>query len=216
MRFVQTRLTPRDGGLHPVEERVAAAESLSRELLHNVSLLDDETAITLFRLTGDPDRARDIAATADAVLDYQVSEGTNSCTLYAHFVPTQEIIDLLRLFREHELILNMPIEYTEDGSLRARIVGNEAVIRDVIPLVPDGISMHLEELGDYQPQEERLFDKLTRRQQETLRVALDAGYYKVPREATLVEVADQLGRSDATVGEHLRKIEAQLMAAIVP
>jgi predicted DNA binding protein len=110
----------------------------------------------------------------------------------------------------------MPLEYTADGGLRAHIVGEEDVIREVIPKVPDGLGLNLEQISDYVPEEERLFSMLTPRQQETLQAALEVGYYRVPREATHQDIADHLDRSDGTVGEHLRKIEAKVMAAIAP
>jgi len=216
MRYVRTVITPQDGGLHPVDEALADDPDLTRELLHNISLLDDGTAITLFQLSGDIDRAREIADAAEGVLDYQVSAGDDHITVYAHFVPTDTIVQLLSLFREYELILDMPLEYTGQRSLRAHIVGEEAVIRDVIPRVPDDIGLTLERISDYVPEEERLFAMLTDRQQETLEAALAVGYYRVPREATHQEIADRLDRSDGTVGEHLRKIEAQVMTAIAP
>ncbi|MFQ3320647.1 MAG: putative DNA binding protein [Natronomonas sp.] len=216
MRYVRTVIIPREGGLHPVDERLAEEPNLTRELLHNISLLDDGTAITLFQLSGDADLASEIAEESDEVLDYQLSEGDDHITIYTHFMPTQDIVDLLSLFREYELILDMPLEYTADGSLRAHIVGEEDVIREVIPKVPDGIGLNLEQISDYVPEEERLFSMLTERQQETLQAALDVGYYRVPREATHQDIADYLDRSDGTVGEHLRKIEAKVMAAIAP
>lgn len=216
MRYVRTVIIPREGGLHPVDEMLASEPNLTRELLHNISLLDDGTAITLFQLSGDPERAHELAEESEAVLDYQLSEGDDHVTVYAHFVPNDTVTDLLSLFREYELILDMPLEYTTDGALRAHIVGEEAVIREVIPKVPDGIGLNLEQISDYVPEEERLFSMLTERQQETLQAALKVGYYQVPRQATHQDIADYLDRSDGTVGEHLRKIEAKIMAAIAP
>ena len=216
MRYVCTVITPREGGLHPVDEALAGESDLERELLHNISLLDDGTAITLFQLSGAPGRADDIARASEEVLGHQLSEGDDHVLVYLHFVPTDTIVDLLGLFRRYELILDMPLEYTADGSLRCHVVGEEAIFREVIPKVPDNIGLDLEQISDYVPEEERLYAMLTERQQETLRAALDAGYYNVPREATHEEIAGRLDRSDGTVGEHLRKIEATVMAAIAP
>lgn len=42
-------------------------------------------------------------------------------------------------------------------------------------------------------------------ERETLRVALEKGYFEVPRAASLVEVADELGRSDVEVSQQLRR-----------
>jgi hypothetical protein len=216
MRYVRTVIIPREGGLHPVDETLAAEPDLSRELLHNISLLDDGTAITLFQLSGDAERAREIAEESAEILDFQLSEGEDHVTVYAHFVPNETVEALLSLFREYELVLDMPLEYTSDGGLRAHIVGEEDVIREVIPKVPDGIGLNLEQISDYVPEEERLFSLLTDRQQETLQAALEVGYYEVPRQATHKDIAEKLDRSDGTVGEHLRKIEAKVMAAIAP
>lgn len=216
MRYVRTVIIPREDGLHPVDETLAAEPNITRELLHNISLLDDDTAITLFQLSGDVERMREIASESPEILEYQISEGEDHVTIYAHFVPNDTVVDLLSLFREYELILDMPLEYTADGGLRAHIVGEEDVIREVIPKVPDGLGLNLEQISDYVPEEERLFSMLTPRQQETLQAALEVGYYRVPREATHQDIADHLDRSDGTVGEHLRKIEAKVMAAIAP
>jgi DNA-binding NarL/FixJ family response regulator len=216
MRYVRTVITPRAGGLHPVDEALADEPTLERELLHNISLLDDGTAITLCRPWGDTGRAARICRGAEAVREFLLSEGDDHVLVYSHFVPTDTIVELLGLFRAHELILDMPLEYTADGSLRCHIVGEESVLREVIPKVPDDIGLDLEQISDYVPEEERLYAMLTERQQETLRVALDVGYYSAPREATHEDIADRLDRSDGTVGEHLRKIEATVMAAIGP
>lgn len=46
---------------------------------------------------------------------------------------------------------------------------------------------------------------LTPSQREALTVALDHGYFEVPRRTTLVEIADRLGISDRAVSERLRR-----------
>ena len=83
MRYVRTVIIPREGGLHPVDERLAAAPNITRELLHNISLLDDDTAITLFQLSGDAERMREIASESPEILEYQISEGEDHVTIYA-------------------------------------------------------------------------------------------------------------------------------------
>lgn len=47
-------------------------------------------------------------------------------------------------------------------------------------------------------------DVLAAEEREALRVALEMGYFEVPRAATLVEVADELGSTDAEVSRRLR------------
>ena len=52
---------------------------------------------------------------------------------------------------------------------------------------------------------------LTDRQQEVLLAAVDAGYYRSPRESTLGEVADSLGVANATCSDVLHRAEGHLV-----
>lgn len=52
---------------------------------------------------------------------------------------------------------------------------------------------------------------LTARQRECLTVALREGYFAVPREATLAEVADRLGVDTSTASETIRRANARLV-----
>ena len=58
---------------------------------------------------------------------------------------------------------------------------------------------------------DRLFDGLTARQLEALRIALDAGYYEQPRGASIADLAEVTTVARATYEEHLRKAENKLV-----
>jgi predicted DNA binding protein len=45
---------------------------------------------------------------------------------------------------------------------------------------------------------------LTEAERETLRTALEMGYFEVPRATTIIEIADELDRSDVDVSQRLR------------
>lgn len=47
--------------------------------------------------------------------------------------------------------------------------------------------------------------ELSESERETLCAALEKGYFEVPRETTLNEVANELGRSDVEVSQQLRR-----------
>ena len=59
-----------------------------------------------------------------------------------------------------------------------------------------------------------LFDHLTDRQREVLRVAYYAGFFEWPRESTGQEVAAMLGVSQPTVNRHLRLAQGRLLAEL--
>ncbi len=54
-------------------------------------------------------------------------------------------------------------------------------------------------------------EDLTMTQTRTLLDALERGYYQVPRQTTLVELADMYGVSDQAVSERLRRATAKLI-----
>lgn len=49
------------------------------------------------------------------------------------------------------------------------------------------------------------FQKLSKSHHELLANAIDKGYFKIPRETTLVELADKQGVSDVEASEQLRE-----------
>lgn len=218
MRFVRTVLIPDGACLHPIDRRFAEEPTVRREFLHNVNLLSDGTVTVLYQLSGDVERARTIVDESPEIIDVQLSASRSHSTVtaYAHIEPVAGLTELLELLDRHPVIVDTPMEYTARGGLRVVVVGREGDIRSAAAAVPDGLRLKLEELGDYQPECERLFGSLTPRQKETLMAALDVGYYEVPREATHEDVAERLDRSDGTVGEHLRKIERDVFTAITP
>ena len=76
-----------------------------------------------------------------------------------------------------------------------------------------GISVDLE--GVHNPMEESgpPVGKLTAEQREALRIAFEAGYFSVPREITLVELAERLGISDSAVSQRIRRGLSKLLAS---
>lgn len=154
-----------------------------------------------------------LEATA-AVIRFDVSETGGALQAYTHFEPNETTLALLELTREHELVLDTPVEYGPDGSLRVAVIGEDDVVQSAVAAVPEGVRLELEQLSDYEPEQRELSSLLTARQHEILDAAVEVGYYEAPRDATHEDVADRVGVSTTTVGEHLRKIEARLLSEL--
>lgn len=56
---------------------------------------------------------------------------------------------------------------------------------------------------------------LSRRQRQVFTMAFERGYYELPRETTMVEIADDLGIDRRTVEEHRRRAERKLLESVV-
>ena len=46
-------------------------------------------------------------------------------------------------------------------------------------------------------------------------MAVEHGYYEIPRRATHEDIADELGCAPSTVDEHLRKAESRILTSLV-
>ncbi|WP_231990825.1 helix-turn-helix domain-containing protein [Natronobacterium gregoryi] len=57
-------------------------------------------------------------------------------------------------------------------------------------------------------------ERLTARQQETFQTARELGYFAIPREASIEDVADELGCAPGTASEHLRKAQQRVVGQL--
>ena len=60
-----------------------------------------------------------------------------------------------------------------------------------------------------------LEDRLTEKQRVALETAVEEGYYEWPRESTAEEVAESMGISSATLHQHLRRGEQEILSAFL-
>lgn len=82
--------------------------------------------------------------------------------------------------------------------------------------VDDEIAVELESVHDPGPPRELdLAVDLTDNQRAALKLALEAGYFEVPRRTTLGRLADELDISDSAVSQRLRRGTAKLLETMV-
>lgn len=218
MRFIDFRLTPPDGGFHPADQAVGQADDLRRIAIHQFRTLEDGTAVTLFEAAGDPDRAVELMDQEETVRSFDVSgtEGSQQLFVHSHVEVSETVGEVFGIAERHELVLDMPMRYAERGALDIRAIGKYETFRQAMSEIPEEIEFRLLRTGEYAPGGEGFFKQLTPRQQETLRTAVEVGYYQEPRRVTYQDIADRLDISAGTVGEHLRKIEARILTSVVP
>jgi DNA-binding CsgD family transcriptional regulator len=214
MRYATVVISPGDEGLHPADKALTDEPSVTRRAISQVTLLDDGTAVMLYRLHGDLARAGALLEACPEVIDSDVTEGSEGLA-YIHVDANETVESLLRILQENEIVIDPPIDCLPDGAVRVTLVGRSAAIRRAVDAVPGHLTMTLESLGDYQPDSSQLVARLTDRQREILEAAVELGYYEVPRRATHDEIAAEVGLSAGTVGEHLRKVEGKVLSTLV-
>jgi predicted DNA binding protein len=217
MRYLTVRLSAADGtGFHPLGERLTEAPSLRREAIHHVELLEDGTVLTLAEGSGDRGRYEEIMSSSSAVREYMVSGGERWMAV-SRFDPTEPVRRILEWRRRADVVVETPIPFEADGSQRVTLLGREAAFGDTFEAATaaESVSVEVVATGEYDPDAERFARALTTRQEEVLAAAVDVGYYRAPREATHEDVAEAVGLSPSTVGDHLRRIEERVFGVIV-
>lgn len=214
MRYVTMVMKPAEGYYNAVNRAVTHEPSITPVAIHGVELLDSGTVLQQTEVRGDLDRLREILAETDEILDYAVF-GDREGFAYTRYEPTELIEHLIENNRENELMVQWPVGYTEDGNQRITLVGHDEAFARAGTDEPEGVEVTVEEVGDFDPDQHRLYGLLTDRQQEVLEAAVELGYYDDPRRATQEDVADAVGVATGTVAEHLRKVETRLFQAIV-
>lgn len=95
----------------------------------------------------------------------------------------------------------------DDDRTSLSLVGEQETIANVIEAYESvGIAADLEKLGAYRGKP-NLLDDLTGRQREIIETAVDLGFYEVPREASVDDLAAELNLDPSTVAEHLQRAE---------
>lgn len=209
MRYLTLRLSSAVVTPHPAVKRGAVL---------NTELLDDGTLLELYRLDGDCEEIIEGIDQESSMIDFEVFETEgDQVYLLQHGHPNEQVRELFRLLRAYKLMLVPPIRFAHGSGVTIHVVGDATRLRDAYDAFPQEITEHttIEQVGQYTPHTAGLTALLTDRQREVLRVAIDVGYYSVPRRGTAEDVAVAIDTAPSTASEHLQKIEAKVLSNVL-
>lgn len=214
MRYLRVSLGFSPETRHPMHDLLVTHPEMSREELWTWRFVGQRPAL-LFRVVGPAgpyrDRIRDVETVAEFTL---TPADEDSVWAFVHAEPTSAEWDWVLAFARESVVVVPPVVYTDAGSAVFEVLGDPGDLRALLADLPDGVDATVERVGGYDPRRDP-GTALTERQREVLAAAVDLGYYDVPREATLAEVADELDIAGSTVSTHLRKAEAAVVREAV-
>jgi hypothetical protein len=212
IRYIRIALTPEGGQFHELDGVVDGAHGVVRDQLASIDLLQDESILLLYRLVTDRsvDDLDQLLSAPDCVRSSRVAAGEDGQYALCHVDPAEPLRTLLSIADEQALLVDDPIEFTDDGSMLVTVAGTERALRRGVAAVPESVTVRIEGVGDYHPAggSESL---LTSRQREALQAAVRLGYYEEPRETTCEEIAGVLDCTSSTANSLLRGAEARLV-----
>lgn len=216
MKHVRLELNAggREREIHPMYDLLANAEFVKRAKTTHWNYSSDNLGIMHY-VSGDGERFAERLDEIDDVLDYEMTD-VNETTFYAYLIcdltgPARRLFSALT---QGQLIVHHPIEWTEDGSSFVSVVGTSAEIQAAVEEVPDPVSVTIHRIGGIEQTTNAVEGSLSTRQRAAVESALALGYYEIPREATLEDVAEEMGCARSTAAEHLRKVEANVLTTV--
>ncbi|WP_276410101.1 helix-turn-helix domain-containing protein [Haloarcula halobia] len=217
MRYLQLQIRFPPAARHRMHQFLVEQDSLRRAYLRHWNFSNPEYVTTLLYVVGDvaEGKAAYLAAldTVDAIREYDVTPvDDRSFYVYIREISQGFASRLRALLTDTELLVVPPIEYGSDGEMLFEIAGKHDALQGLIADLPDHLSVSVSRLGEYDAYRELQVTALTNRQAEVLEVAREQGYYEIPRQASVRDVADEVGCSKSTAANHLRKAEARLVS----
>lgn len=196
----------------PIPEH-ADRDAADREELLSWQIHDEEGVVCFLSLVvGDLEACRAIVDDLDVVCRYDFTPvDKDTFYVYAEMEVRRADRTLLAVFNDRGVVLVPPVIYTNAATIHVTVLGTQAALRRVVDGFPDEVSVTVERVGEHCHLSGSLAGRLTRRQFETIDVARDLGYYAVPREATLSEVATALDCSESAASTLIRKAERALV-----
>ena len=212
MKRLRVSVSYTDETIHPMHAFVRDSPAVDREFVLNGQVTDGVETVLSY-VVGDAEAYTAALEANDAVLEYEVTPAEDGAGFFVY--ARQELDEtgavLAEAFTRETVVLVPPIAFHGDGTMRLSLLGSAADLRATLEALPDGVDVEVLEVGTRA--DAGGFERaLTGRQREAVRVARRLGYYEVPREVGIEEVAEELGCAVSTASELVRRAEAGLVA----
>ncbi len=218
MRYAKTAITWDSTEYHSIDTAITTDPTVAAEAIYYWHEGPENTFDGLYEYKGNMDRLAEILEDEPTVLDYETPASNDGLT-YIHYEGSDADQQMLDLFLEHNIVIKWPVSFIEQSraehGMYVTFLGGDTAIRDAIGSLPDVVDVELNGIGEYTGHLSNPLSVLTDRQLDVLDIALEKDYYSTPRQTTHEEIATELDISQATVADHLQRIESKLIGSIV-
>ncbi|ELY61541.1 helix-turn-helix domain-containing protein [Natronococcus jeotgali] len=160
--------------------------------------------------------------TIDLVEQYETSEGRCAATMLLRG-RLNEVTPLQALMYDGYLPLG-PTQLINGRECFDLLLDDRDELSKAIDLLSDFGSVRVEritqdfrrEIIPSRSEWQELLSSIPPRQREILNTAVERGYFEIPRQVTLEEIAEEMDITKTTASNHLRKVEQQLIKFVLP
>ncbi|AHG04267.1 bacterio-opsin activator [Halobacterium sp. DL1] len=212
MKSLELEIEYDEETIHPMHAFVCESPVVEREVLLE-GKRDGDTRTLLFYVEGDRAAYESVLAERPGVREHDVTaEGDDAFYVYTRVENRDAEVPVFEAFDQRTLVVVPPIEFRSDRTARFTVVGHPDDLQAAIDGMPDGTVPTVRRVGDYTG---TVDDGLTDRQREALAAAWDAGFYEVPRNGGIEDVAAALDCAVSTASDLLRRAESRLVGDVL-
>lgn len=214
MKRVLITIDPSDIPLSPVYEAIAMEPGVEEAYIVNWNVATPPMGF-LLRIHGTYEQLDSVIADDPNVSHHEILPiRERECYCYLAGESTAGERALFENFTQGSLLTVPPITIHADTSSTFTLIGNSEDIQAAVEGVPDAVDVTVEEVGGERVAADSVVGALAPRQREAIEVALELGYYHIPRDGTIDDVAEALDCATATAAEHLQKAEAKVLSTL--
>lgn len=213
MKYLKVSLRQPDWMLHPMQRFIREDDVVQYEELLSWNIeTGSETEYELFYVEADRSPYEDALASVDSIRWYRITEiDDESFYVYLCQETRPEDETWREAYTALDLVVVPPVIYDTDASFEMTLVGAGDDLQTLLDALPDEIDTTVQAVGEFDRRHETIATECTERQFEALRVAVEAGYYDIPRNGTLADVARELDCAEGTASHLLRSGEAAVI-----
>lgn len=207
MKRIQFSVVYPDRFVHPLHQKITAGTSVTRAELLMWSPTDDAT--TLLWCDGDRDATEAAIEEIDSLLVSNFVEGPDGTYAFLQQERYEFSPAILDTIEGSKVLFLPPVAFLETGAIQFEAVGEATALSAFHDALSEIGEVTIERVEEFERTQSA--SGLTDRQREALDAAASVGYYDVPRNGTITDVASVLDCAPSTAGELVRKAEAAVV-----
>lgn len=207
MKRIQFSATYPERFVHPLHRKIVQETPIRRAEL--LMWTPTEDATTLFWCDGDRDATRTVVDEIDSLVVSRLVEETDGTYAFLQQDEYEFSAALLDTIVSSRVIFLPPVVFLDTGDVQFEAVGEAPALSTFYDDLSELAELTIEQVHEFE--REQSPSCLTDRQRAALDTAVSVGYYELPREGTVSDIAHALDCSTSTAGELVRKAEAAVV-----
>jgi predicted DNA binding protein len=208
MHAARVALTVPESSLHPMHAFVCESPAVDREIILERDA--GETTTLLLYVEGDREGYERALADLPNVEEWTIDDADGGFYVYVRTAMREREQLYADALAADSLLVVLPVELRPDRTVRLSVVGHSEDLSAAMADLPEDIAVEVLWTGTYRHDG---LARLSERQRDALTAAWAAGYYEIPREGGVEDVADRLGCVTSTASDLLRRAQRSLVAA---